>query len=128
MSNKKILRTIYLLGNNKYEFCPYCVLKYELDGKDYKEILRPLKKIITSERIDYGGGKVIDYIDEHFECPSCKSENINTNTFVRFYCCRADGTKYSEQPKSPALFYDAETRKMKEYDWDIQNRTWIKRA
>lgn len=100
--NKRIISRKQLEGKTKYEYCPWCVTELENEGKDWKELLRPLFRVKTAEPFlnekgDYTGK---DIVETHYECSRCKSERITVDTFVRQYCCRADGTKYTEPPKT----------------------------
>lgn len=101
MSEKKIISRKQLPGNTKYEYCPHCVTALEHEGKDWKTILRPLFQVKTAEPIRNAEGQITgqNYIDTHYECGRCHSERISVDTFVRTYCSRPDGTKYTEPPK-----------------------------
>lgn len=98
---KKIISRKQLSGNSRYDYCPYCVKELEHEGQEWQKTLRPLFQIITAEPMKTADGKWAgrDYIDTHYECGMCKSERITTETFVRVYCCRFDGTKYTESPR-----------------------------
>ena len=86
MPNKRELSSKYLAGKTKYEFCPYCIKKMEEEGVDWKEKLKPLKYVVTSEAIKQSDGSYMNYIDSHYECFRCGNTNITTQTFVKFYC------------------------------------------
>lgn len=101
--NKKILSKKYLEGENKYCYCPYCIRRLENEGKNWQDHLSPLVKITDCESIEISKGVFRDYVSSHFECVRCGNTNITENDFVRFYCQRPDGTKYTEPPKEEYL-------------------------
>lgn len=83
MANPKILSRKQTSGEDKYCFCPFCKAELEKDGKDYKEFLQPLFKVVTATWDDV---QKQEFIDMHYECPRCKKSDITTDTFFNFYC------------------------------------------
>lgn len=97
---KKIITRKQLSGNSKYDYCPFCVRELEAEGKEWKEILRPLFQVKIAEPMKIEDGQwTRDYIETRYECGRCKNDRIDTEVFVKLYCSRPDGTKYTEPPR-----------------------------
>ena len=84
MPNPKIISRKQLSGENDYSFCPYCLKELRAEGKDPKDYLQPLFKIVTAT---YQEAFKRDLIESHYECPRCKKTDITVDTFMQIYCC-----------------------------------------
>lgn len=87
-----------LVGTNKYSYCPYCVKKANIMGKDWKSLL-PLMKVVYKSlyRLDSDKGRI--WYDEEFQCSSCKDNYDNARVitqedFIKFY---VDTNPYRER-------------------------------
>lgn len=126
MSNIREISKKYLSGETKYSFCPFCVQELEHEGKNYKEMLKPLVLIKTVEQIKNKDGTYSEYYDQHYECSRCQNRKITTETFRLFYTCRSDGTKWNELPKEPGTVWDNELKKLVPARWNSVKRVWEK--
>lgn len=124
MGNITIISKKYLDDSTKYSYCPHCLVELQNDGKDFKNILKPLVLIKTKEALKNSDGSFTDYYDEHYECQRCGLQRITTNTFVNTYCCRSDGTKYNEPPKEPGTVWSKEQNKLVPAKWNSVNQRW----
>ena len=124
MPNKRELSHKYLEGKTKYDYCPFCVQKMEQSGENWKERLKPLKYVVTAEPIKQADGTYRDYVDSHCECLKCGNTNITDKTFLIFYCCRSDGTKYNEPRKEPATIWSKEKNTWVYAKWNTQKGDW----
>ena len=122
--NKRELSHKYLEGKTKYEFCPYCVNKLELEGENWYEKLKPLKLVKTAEPIPQKDGSYIDYIDSHYECLKCGAANITAETFRMYYCVRSDGTRYNEPPKEPGKIWNRNKNCFVPAKWNNLLQKW----
>ena len=122
--NKRELSHKYLEGKTKYEFCPYCVNKLELEGENWHEKLKPLKLVKTAEPIPQKDGSYIDYIDSHYECLKCGAANITAETFRMYYCVRSDGTRYNEPPKEPGKIWNRNKNCFVPAKWNNLLQKW----
>ncbi len=121
----RIISRTYMGEDSKYNYCPHCVKELEVEGKNYKEILKPLVRVKTGEPVKRPDGSYWEYEDEHYECSRCGSTRITVDTFRRIYTVRADGTKWNEPPKSPSTIWNIEKGKFVKADWDSVNQKWI---
>lgn len=85
MNKIRIVSQGYLSENEKFSYCPHCVQELEIEGKDYKEILKPLKWVRTCEQVEIGKGNFEDYFDVHYECSRCGNQRISPDTFSNIY-------------------------------------------
>lgn len=86
MSEKRIISRKMMEGSSKYHFCPFCVDELTKEGKDYKEMLRPLFRVVTAEYLPGTEGQQGgEYLDTHWECPRCKNAHITVRSFTHFY-------------------------------------------
>lgn len=83
MANAKIISRKQMSGESEYAYCPFCKNELEQDGKDYKELLHPLFKIVTARWDDEVKREILD---AHYECPRCKKADITVDTFLQIYC------------------------------------------
>lgn len=83
MNNTRIISRKMLSGNDKYDYCPFCMAELEASNVDYKAVLRPLWKIVTAT---YRGKGMRDFLQERYECQRCKKADITVNDFVTAYC------------------------------------------
>jgi predicted RNA-binding Zn-ribbon protein involved in translation (DUF1610 family) len=83
MANKKILSRKQLEPDSKYSYCPACAKALLEAGRDLKNNLPPLFKVVTSE---WQEDTKREYIDFHYECPKCGNKNITAETFYEAYC------------------------------------------
>ena len=125
--NKRIISSKILSRGNKYNYCPWCMKKWQDEGggKDWAEKLPTLKLVKLAEPIQEKDGSIREVITEHYECIKCGASNITENTFVVMYCCRADGTKYNEPPKEPGTVWSKTKNCLVPAKWDQLNRKWV---
>jgi C4-type Zn-finger protein len=83
MPNPKIISRKQMNGESEYAYCPFCKTELEADGKDYKEVLHPLFRIVTAKWDDDVKREILD---THYECPRCKKADITVDTFLKVYC------------------------------------------
>lgn len=120
--NKRVISTKYLSGNTKYCYCPYCVNDAELQGKDYKECVKPLRQITVENTIVLENGSKKG-IESYWECMKC-SRKITTDTFRNFYTCRYDGTKWNQLPNEPGLVYSPIKKELVPAKWNQIDKKW----
>lgn len=83
MANIKILSRKQLTGDNIYAYCPACVKALQDAGREPKDNLPPLFKVVTSEWLP---DVKREYVSTHYECPKCGNKNITHETFYEAYC------------------------------------------
>lgn len=87
-------------SDNQMSYCPSCLCEFKQKNKNgavnFKDTLPPLvhvKKLIVYYDKD---GNATKALDEWWECGRCQKHNAPED-FIRAYCLRPDGTRYSEQ-------------------------------
>ena len=83
MANIKILSRKQMDPDSKYSYCPDCVKNLKEAGREIKDNLPPLFKVVTSEWLT---DVKHEYIDHHYECPRCGRKDITAETFYQAYC------------------------------------------
>jgi hypothetical protein len=83
MANPKIISRKQINGESEYAYCPFCKDELIQDGKDYKELLQPLFRIVTAKWDDEVKREILD---THYECPRCRKTDITVDTFLKVYC------------------------------------------
>lgn len=123
----------YLSGDSLYHYCPFCIKRLKNDNQftndiaKLKELLKPLIKHTLTEPFTKPGSEITEFYKEsYYECPECHTNNINVNTFLKFYACRPDGTRYNEQPKTPAYKWSRKKNDWALFDWKGGNE-WVER-
>ena len=129
MNNIRIVSVGYLSDNDKYSYCPYCVHELEIEGKNYKELLKPLKWVKTAESIQVSKGVFKDYLDKHYECTRCGNQRISPDTFSNIYgdeksVLRAKGLLINDE----TLIYSSEKNCMVDAYWDNINKKYVEKS
>ena len=118
---------VVLSGNSIYEYCPYCVDELKKRGVFYKD--EPSLKPLTLNKgywyIQEKNGVHREVPDSRYECGRCGTKNITADTFVKYYCARSDGTKYTEQRKEPGLVWSMQKNKLVPAKYDAVNKKWV---
>lgn len=83
MPNAKLVSRKQMNPEGDYSYCPYCRSEAEAEGKNYKEVLPPLFKVVTAK---WDNEVEREILDTHYECPKCKAADITVETFLKVYC------------------------------------------
>lgn len=126
MNNIRIVSTGYLSEGDKLSYCPYCIKELEHEGKEYKDVLKPLKWVKTAESIQVSKGEYKDYFDKHYECSRCGNQRISPDTFSRIYgdeksVLRAKGVPFEDI----TTVWNKELNCMVEAKWDSSKRKYV---
>ena len=83
MANMQLISRKQMDPEGTYNYCPFCKHELEADGKNYKEILQPLFKLVLKH---WDADVKRDIITTQYECPRCRKADMTVETFVGFYC------------------------------------------
>ena len=83
MANIKLISRKQMDAEGQYSYCPFCKDELTKEGKDYKELLQPLFKLVIATWDDEVKREIID---THYECPRCRKADMTVDTFLQFYC------------------------------------------
>lgn len=124
--NKRLIRFGYLTAESVLSYCPYCVQELRNEGRDYKEVLKPLKWVKTAEPILQKDKTYEDYYDIHYECSRCQNTRITPDTFSTIYGDYNSVLRSKRLPISGTFtIWNAEKRNWIKAKWDHLNQRYI---
>jgi hypothetical protein len=111
MDNPKIIKQIRLSEKYEQNYCPYCRQELKAEGKNFKEILSPMRKFTTVETVTRADGSQFEYFDNFYTCDRecCKEKKMTERQIVKKVTCRFDGTKWEEKSK-PYMRWDNQSK------------------
>lgn len=93
-----IIQKKKLTTESKFSYCPYCFKDFkEYAGMTYKDALPKLIYIKKMLQWNTEEGICKSWEEVYF-CEKCGRNRITSEDFRKLFCCRADGTKYTEPP------------------------------
>ena len=121
MAEQKVIKRARLLDKYDSSYCPFCRRELRNEGKDFREILKPLWKVTTAEPMTKADGFQFDYLSDYYTCDRecCKGKRYTFNQIVNENIRRFDGTKYSEKSK-PFMAFNDKTNQWEERILDAE--------
>lgn len=119
MSEPKVIKQIRLSEKYKHNYCPFCRQELQSEGKDFRQILSPMRKFTTVEICKKADGSEFEYFDNYYTCDreTCRDKKYTEEDIVKKVTVRFDGTKWDEKSK-PFLRWNSDKQEYEEAQVD----------